>query len=161
MLVADSELDDPSGFLAAVDAEIEFDTGFNVGGSVGYNFGNNLRAEGEVAYRAADISDITALGISASSVGFIVTGDVEVISFMANAFYDIPTGSDWTPFVGAGLGAAMVSLSLLGADDDDTVLAYQIGAGVSYHLSPAAASSGSIVSSGQATPSSTVSRLKF
>jgi opacity protein-like surface antigen len=61
---------------------------------------------------------------------------------MANAFWDIETGSPVTPYLGGGIGVANVSINDLGVfgisvvDDDDTVFAYQFGAGIALELNP-------------------------
>lgn len=64
-------------------------------------------------------------------------------SVMLNAYYDINTGTKFTPYVGAGLGIAMLKASERGiysdnksanASDSRNTFAWQIGAGVSYAL---------------------------
>ena len=55
-------------------------------------------------------------------------------SIMLNAYYDIDTGTKFTPYVGAGIGMAHLK-----AKDDDwhnskTTFAWQAGAGVSYAM---------------------------
>ena len=69
-----------------------------------------------------------------------VDGAFSMLAFMGNMDYDFDTGSRWKPYVGGGLGLAIISLdtetdtgtSL--ADDSDTVLAYQVGAGIGYEF---------------------------
>ena len=69
-----------------------------------------------------------------------VDGAFSMLAFMGNVDYDFDTGSRWAPYVGGGLGVAIISLdtetdtgtSL--ADDSDTVLAYQVGAGIGYEF---------------------------
>jgi len=69
-----------------------------------------------------------------------VDGAFSMLAFMGNVDYDFDTGSRWKPYVGGGLGLAIISLdtetdtgtSL--ADDSDTVLAYQVGAGIGYEF---------------------------
>lgn len=130
--LTDSELDDPTGVLAALGTEVEFDPGFSIAGAVGYHW-HKFRVEGEVGYAVSDIDRFTILGIGLPS-----GGDVDVISFMANAFRDFDLDSAWSINVGAGLGVANVSIndpSILGfalGDDDDTAFAYQLGAGIGY-----------------------------
>ena len=62
------------------------------------------------------------------------TGSLENNSIMLNAYYDIDTGTKFTPYVGAGIGMAHLK-----AKDDDwhkskTTFAWQAGAGVSYAM---------------------------
>lgn len=66
--------------------------------------------------------------------------ETSVYSAMVNMYYDIDTGTKFTPYVGAGIGYARVeskvSLPEVGASkkSSDNNLAWQIGAGVSYAL---------------------------
>jgi len=60
-----------------------------------------------------------------------VSGEVDVLSFLVNCYYDIETGSPVTPFIGVGIGAANVDVE----DEDDTVFAYQASAGIGYAIS--------------------------
>ena len=71
-----------------------------------------------------------------------IQGDITMFTVWANAFYDFDLQSAWKPYVGGGLGFARVSIDAKSkatgsslADDEDTVFAYQIGAGLGYALS--------------------------
>ncbi len=71
-----------------------------------------------------------------------IKGDITMFAVYANAFYDFDLQSVWKPYVGGGLGFARVTIDAESratggslADDDDTVFAYQIGAGLGYALS--------------------------
>lgn len=71
-----------------------------------------------------------------------IKGDITMLTFWANAFYDFDLQSAWKPYVGGGLGFARVSIDAESkvtgsslADDEDTVFVYQIGAGLGYALS--------------------------
>jgi opacity protein-like surface antigen len=120
------------------DGEATFDTGFNVGITGGVDCGPG-RYELELSYRQNDFDEISAPGFASIPVG----GDISALAFMANAFWDIETGSPVTPYLGGGIGVANVSINDLAepafgqiADDDDTVFAYQFGAGVALELNP-------------------------
>ena len=69
-----------------------------------------------------------------------LSGDISVLTFMGNVYYDFDLGSGWKPYVGGGLGVASVSLESKSAsgrtlaDDKDTVFAYQAGGGVGYEF---------------------------
>lgn len=120
--------------------ESSYDMGFNVGAAGGYDFGP-ARVEGEVAYRQNDVDKLRVPGFGTASGD----GDVSALSLMANGFWDIETGSSVTPYLGAGIGVAQVSMNDVGAagerlaDDDDTVFAYQLAAGAAFELAPALA----------------------
>jgi opacity protein-like surface antigen len=132
-----------TGTLTLSNIEQEFDRGFAVGAEAGYAFGNGLRIGGEVTYRHNDLGDISAdlstpSGSSTSTSGN-VDEDISSWAFMLNGYFDIATGSPFTPYVGVGAGAAIVSLDLetnLGdIDDSDTVFAYQGIVGLAFALS--------------------------
>jgi outer membrane protein OmpA-like peptidoglycan-associated protein len=81
----------------------EFSWGYVGVLSLGWGFGNGLRAEIEGSYRANDVSDIT--GGSAALVG--ATGTATSYGAMLNVLYDINIGGALggiTPYVGAGAG---------------------------------------------------------
>ena len=145
-LVSDASLDDPTGILAALNTEVEFDPGFSVAGSVGYGFDIGVRVEAEVNFAKNDLDEIsvdgTVFGVTVTAAA-PMEGDVTTTAFMANAFYDLDTGGPWKPYAGGGIGLAIVSVNdaeILGipvVDDDDTVFAWQVGGGVGYEITPA------------------------
>jgi opacity protein-like surface antigen len=123
---------------------IEFDPGIQIGGSGGFDFGY-LRIEGELSYRNGEMSTITEQ-ISKTRI-VDVDGRVEVSAAIFNAFFDLRNPSPVTPYIGGGIGFATLLLSdtfgtetnsgyrmRLYESDDDTVLAYQIGAGMEIAL---------------------------
>ena len=135
-ILTSSELDDPTGILAALGTEIDFDVGYSLSGAVGYHWGL-FRVEGEITYAESDIDEFEVLGIGVSG-----SGDVDSVGFMANAFKDFEISDDWQIYIGGGIGYAIVSIndaSVLGiplADDDDSVFAYQLGTGIGHQMSP-------------------------
>ena len=59
-----------------------------------------------------------------------------------NGYYDFSTSSAFAPYVGGGLGVANIEAEGFGVDaipvvldDDDTVIAYQLMAGLGYDIS--------------------------
>jgi opacity protein-like surface antigen len=123
--------------IAVPDQDVSYETGFSVGGAVGYDFGK-YRTEFEIAYRQNDLNQ-TSIG----PVSFDLTGDVSAISYMFNAFYDVENNSPITPYIGGGVGIAKVSIndasfvgSALENDDSDTVFAWKIGVGAAYEVTP-------------------------
>ncbi len=136
-LLTSSELDDPTGILAALDTDINFDIGYDLSGALGYHWGL-FRVEGEMTYAESDIDEVEVLGIEVSG-----SGDVNSLGFMANAFKDFEISDVWQVNLGGGIGYAIVSIndaSVVGiplADDEDSVFAYQLGTGIDYQMSPA------------------------
>ena len=59
-------------------------------------------------------------------------------SYMLNGYFDLPTGTDFHPYVGAGIGVARIKTRL--SEDDfvdknySTNLAWQAGGGIGYNL---------------------------
>lgn len=104
--------------------EIGSDTGLAGGISLGYvppttmAFFNNTRWELEFAYRANDNDN--------------VDGDISSLNYYANLYYDFNNDSPWTPYVGAGIGLTNVDYDTLAVNGDDTVLGWQLLAGLSY-----------------------------
>ena len=111
--------------------DLTFDPGFVLGGAIGYDFGNNVRLEGEIAYRSNDVD-----GVVGGSWNF------SGLSFMGNGYYDINLNSPLKPYLGGGVGFALFrsEIEVFGATsgDDDTLLAYQLMAGLGYDINPKA-----------------------
>ena len=112
------------------------DTGYNVSGALGRYITNNIRVEGEIGYRRADVGLVTRGPTLQGG------GNSQATSFMANAYYEFPLGRGWKPYIGGGIGFADVSydhLTQAGSklvDDSDVVFAYQGGGGIGYELDP-------------------------
>jgi OOP family OmpA-OmpF porin len=115
--------------------DADFDTGFNAGGAIGYDWGK-FRSEFEISYRKNDLDTVSALGVTLDA-----TGDVSSISYLANVYFDFENASSFTPYIGGGIGAATVSLNDVGylgitaADDDTTVFAYKFAVGTAWKAS--------------------------
>ena len=137
--LSDSDLSSPA-FLG-LPVEAEFDNGFGIEGAAGYEHSSGFRGELALGYRKNDFDDITVSGISASSAGINVGGQVEALSVMANGYAAFDVGGGFKPFIGAGIGIAYLDAEVsapgivLGSfSDDDTVFAYQGIAGVEYEI---------------------------
>lgn len=120
---------------------VEFDPGLSVGGTAGYDFGY-FRMEGELSYKYANINTIHDQG---NNIQFgSPDGNLGALAMMFNTFLDLHNNSQITPYVGGGIGFASLHLSdtygtdpingrlLLYGADDDTVFAYQVGAGLEF-----------------------------
>lgn len=142
-----------------ISGRIETDTGFAVAGALGYDFGM-FRVEAEAAYGQSGLSGIAITGASAGGepidvdefdlaevcedsddcLGFFDSGTLDdtnlrQISVMANAWFDIPLGEGFEPYVGGGVGITDVAFT--GEDSDgETLFTWQLGAGVAIPLSP-------------------------
>ena len=113
--------------------EFDNDPAFIINGAIGVELNPLIRVEGEIGFHnnTADIAD----GTPPQDFSF------SVISFMGNGYFDIPTNSPIRPYVGAGLGLAVVNVvEDIGftANDSDMVGAFQLMAGVGFDISPRA-----------------------
>jgi OOP family OmpA-OmpF porin len=139
-----------------IDATLETDDGWRVGGSVGYSFNNWFALEGEVAFMKQDFDSLDINTIKGSFFGFPfeedcddpdcsgigLDGDVSTITGMINAIVGIPFTDWFRPYVGVGAGAAHVSFNDVGIsdssicclDDSDTTFAWQLMAGADFRI---------------------------
>lgn len=129
---------DSTGF--DLNDRVEFDPGFNIGGTAGFDFGV-MRMEAELSYKEREISRVTDRISGVRYRG--VDGSLEATALMGNLFFDLHNQSPVTPYFGGGVGFATLHQSdIFGTDsgtgsrvelyqsDDDAVLAYQAGAGL-------------------------------
>ncbi|WP_339137753.1 MAG: outer membrane beta-barrel protein [Candidatus Electrothrix sp. GW3-4] len=98
------------------------DTGYGFGVSAGRQIGN-LRIEGEMAGRTADIK---GEGLS----------DVTIITAMLNGFYGVPVYGPFSVYGTAGAGTAKVEMAFANGDDSEVTFAYKAGAGVAMDVAP-------------------------
>lgn len=99
--------------------DIDFDTGYVVGGLVGFRFGD-ARAEAELNYQETEANDVV---------------DVEILRYTAGVYYDFTTLQlPVTPYVGGGLGLA--SIDATGGGNDETNFTWHGEIGGSFNLGP-------------------------
>ncbi len=121
---------DIEGGAIATDAGM--DLGWGAVGALGYAYGNGLRTEVELGYRSNGVDDLS--GVAGG------TGDIDALTIMVNALYDLHNSSPLTPYIGGGLG--WIDLDLSGVtpvggstiSDNDGDFAYQGIAGVSLRV---------------------------
>lgn len=96
--------------------ELELDTGFVLGGALGYDYGDigngvGLRAEIELSYSDNDIDQIFFSG-NGPAAEINVGGDFSTTNLFVNALIDLPKfGNEIiTPYVGGGIGIAFSDL---------------------------------------------------
>lgn len=132
-MLTDADVSDPTGKF-----EIESDTGVAIGIAVGHAYSNNIRAEIEFAYQTNDVDQVNVPGVGSSVTA---DGDTTSYALLLNGYYDFPNSSAFTPFIGAGIGCAKVEINDFAVNgipigsEDDSVFAYQVGAGVGYAVS--------------------------
>ena len=156
-------LSSTSDFESAVTrGQTDFDSALGYSAAVGLGWGS-LRMEGEVSWRRTDLDSIefaqlnldvlSGVNLDAINDNIKVKGTRSTLDLMANAWYDLDVGVGFTPYFGGGLGVQYVrydvdlpldplrisglsseAVDVLGGDDGDWVLAYQVGAGVGYRV---------------------------
>ena len=105
------------------DNRFDFSDGFVSGLAVGGKT-KWARAELEASYRGNDIDNRAG-------------SHVDDVSLMGNAYWDIETGTRFTPYLGAGIGVAYVNIdSALRRSDDSFEFAYQGMAGANFAIDP-------------------------
>lgn len=111
-----------NGFSNAV----QYGTGYLINGAFGLK-NDAFRVEAEIGYHSNSIDSYYGLPYTPD------TNNLNLWSFMANAYYDFNmTDSDISPFIMGGLGLANVSWDYPGGSEDDSVFAWQLGAGVAF-----------------------------
>ena len=123
------------------------DTGVMVSGAIGHAW-DNFRLEAEALYQQADldtlnVSSATLFGSTFSTnIDLAVDGEASSLGLMVNGWFDVDTGSKWTPYFGGGVGFSRQSIdikSIAGIstayDQDAEVISYQAGVGLKYAMS--------------------------
>ncbi len=108
---------------------VEFDTGFNAGGAIGFRIFRMLRLEAHGSYRQADLDRAEIGGTSLD----VSDGFAGALAFLGNAYFDIPLPLPIKPYVGAGAGVAIFSADVDGnsvdLDDEDVNFAWNVMGG--------------------------------
>lgn len=123
---------------AGLSGTIDIDNAANFSLAFGGGVARNVRTEVELAYRNANLSEISIDGGGSASLD----GELKTWTLLVNGYYDFMEGQKFRPYLSAGLGAArhegdisaVGGIGTPGADGSDTVFAYQVGAGAGYAL---------------------------
>jgi len=106
--------------------------GFVAGAAIGFDYADGIRTELEYRYASSTIEGVTQTA-PAGAVSVLALPPVQDRAgahfIMANFFFDIYNDSPITPFLGGGVGGALVSNQY---GDQDAALAYQGRAGLSF-----------------------------
>lgn len=137
--------DDPSFTNGATQVDVDYDSGFVVGGAIGYRWagvlGNGFtpRTEVELSYQENDVDAINFSGNGAGQE--VVNGDSDTTAFnvLFNLYIDADNalGKGITPYFGGGLGFSVTDHSIfynagnLNLDDENTDFRWHITAGLS------------------------------
>jgi opacity protein-like surface antigen len=90
----------------------------------------------DFAFDEADV-DAAALTVTGNRIGLTNGSIAKVrnVAVTADIFYDIPTGSKVTPYVGAGVGIGGQHIKTFGSDEGFTKLSWKLAAGANYAIS--------------------------
>jgi opacity protein-like surface antigen len=144
--------------------DTDFKSGYNISGQFGYRLDGGLRVEVEGFYQrnginnhsnlavggavidGADVSVLTRGAPAAGNptVGTVLNsgiGSVKSYGAFANMYYDLAPGGSFSPYVGGGIGLARNTVDFQPSNvnvgkGSDTNLAFQVGAGATYKISP-------------------------
>lgn len=119
--------------------EISYKNGFSFSAAFGSRFEERLRGEFEFVATICDFKNSSLDDYKTKN------GDTNVFSLLANGYLDFVNDSPFTPFISIGFGGARIALSDLTfkktgeppikiENINDTVFAYQLGAGTSFAI---------------------------
>lgn len=138
-----------SGAAGAFDTKSYSQNTFGGGIFLGYDFYKQhnmpIRAEVEFAMRSSVNTDYDLKHRRAGVAGANLKGEYNMHTIMANAYYDFHNDSAFTPYVGGGLGLAIINSKYEAEvfrndgssrsdsfNESNTALAYNLGVGCSY-----------------------------
>jgi len=134
-LLQDSDMTIEIPGVGQIPAELEFDPGWLAAIAAGYGWDNGFAVEGEFSYRQNGIDQEQLFGMTIPIDGF-----ARSYALMANGYYRVNTGTMVTPYMGAGVGGALLSIDAdsVGGNfsDTDIQIAYQAMAGFSLEITP-------------------------
>jgi len=134
-LLQDSDMTIEVAGVGQIPATLEYDPGWLAGIAGGYEFGNGFAVEGEFTYRQNGVDQEQLFGMTLPIDGF-----ERSYALMANGYYRLDTGTFVTPYIGGGVGGALLVVdadSGSGNFSDDSIeFAYQAMAGVAAEITP-------------------------
>jgi opacity protein-like surface antigen len=121
----------PDAKATGLSGEFDNDPALTLNGALGIELLEHFRLEAEAGLHINSADRTTS---AFPDYGF------SMVSLMANAFFDIPTGLPLKPYVGAGAGFGIAGASedFFDSSDSDLVGAFQLMAGLGYDISPKA-----------------------
>jgi len=109
---------------------VQPNTGFAVGGSIGYDFvGPRVEVEGVFRSNTGNLN-FAPVGFGNANLGF----KNEQVAIMGNLFYDFNAGGVIVPYIGAGAGVAFINGFAGGGSSNSTQFAYQGILGVGWNI---------------------------
>ncbi|VEN74305.1 conserved exported hypothetical protein [Candidatus Desulfarcum epimagneticum] len=132
--LSDSDWNSPAS--TGVTLNLSYDAGMALGAAIGYQL-DVLRVEMELSHQKNNVT-----GVSFSGGSLDMSGDMSIVSLLANGYLDIINNTPITPFLSVGVGLAKVEgndffvpgIGIGSGSADDTVQAFQIGGGLGYEI---------------------------
>ena len=119
----------------SITGEMQFDTGWLAGIAAGRSW-NWAAIEGEFSFTENGLDRETLTGIGTLGLD----GQMRTYAFMVNGYFRLSSQSHFTPYVGVGIGGALIDVEALADGNvdwfraNDVQFAYQGIAGVSYAI---------------------------
>jgi len=130
---SDMTIELPGG--GQIPAKLQYEPGWLAAIAGGYAFDNGFAIEGEFAYRQNGVDQEELFGMTIPVDGF-----ERSYALMVNGYYRVDTGTIVTPYVGAGVGGALLTIDADSAggnfSDDSLEFAYQAMAGLMLEITP-------------------------
>jgi opacity protein-like surface antigen len=98
-----------------------FNTGYAYGGAVGYDNGDGMRLEIDTTHQMSQLDRLNHASAD---------GHLQSTSLMVNGQVDLTHHTQFTPYVGAGIGYQNIGVQAAGLQDSDWKPAYQAEAGL-------------------------------
>lgn len=118
----------PDAEVTGLSGKFENDPAIVFNGAIGITLLEYFRLEAEAGFHLN----------SADRTTTFVDYNFSVLSLMGNAYFDIPTTTPLSPYVGAGIGFGIAGASedFFDSNDSDLVGAFQLMAGLGYEINP-------------------------
>jgi opacity protein-like surface antigen len=134
-ILSDSDMTIELGGGGSIPATLLYEPGWTGSLAGGYAWDNGFAVEGEFTFRQNGLDGEELMGALIP-----VGGHLRSYALMANGYYRVNTGSIVTPYVGAGVGGALLTVDAesVGGDfnDDSVEFAYQAMAGLMVEITP-------------------------
>ena len=134
-----TSVDDVKGTTSTFTNKTGLEKGFLYSAGFGYDFGN-FRAELNYRKDSLDIDKYSSTVGATTTAATSAKGDFDASTIGVNIFYDFNNNSQFTPYIGAGIGSTKVDVKnsvingISVAGDDDTKTSYNLKLGVSYEV---------------------------
>ena len=138
--VGTTSVDDIKGTItSSITNKTELEKGFLYSAGFGYDFGD-FRAEVNYRKDSFDINKYSVTNNGTTTAATSAKGDFDVSTIGVNIFYDFNNNSQFTPYIGAGIGSTKLDVKnsvingISASNTDDSTTSYNLKLGVSYEV---------------------------